>query len=791
MSTNQDPPNLDQAEDGSGAGAPPSAGRSLASPPGRRKPAPVASPRPAAPAAARASAGAGAAAAGPPPPPAPDTGADLLPPTAARRAAQPAPARPITAAGLARLAAAAAVRAVAAAAAAAAAAPPPSPALAAAHPLPPVALAAAQLGGGPAAPRLLNGAAPAIAPARPRGRPPARNAAAITRHHAGKPSGPRRLQEMGRRIRPTAGGSEWDLDSDHAGPGPAGADAWMMVDGSTSEPEEVRGTLGHAARPPAMASALGGPAAHTPNHPTGLAAARLAALAQLAPSTAAAPAAPATSLDPTGSDQPPHECGLFEAQLFNSGDDFTAIRPPTAAELIGVSESAIRLLFCDRRLSEITRPRTVADDVKAAAALKAQRCLADQGWRQGQLDIEHHAVYYGFQAVFRIGLPPLAAGQLLGWAVPFGIDSPGDISKTADWVAHRATAAALFPRLETAVFAARTPGREYSMPSSLFVQIRKLALAYFSTRARALLPMLARLGASPLHEQAKPVIRAYVAQARDLPVLWNHLENSIVDGALNEHMIDPAIVENAARVSLARPFLTALLSGQTRGWNAAQMITAHQQHIPSATLLHSTDFSQLVLTSAAAAQFALTLPGPPVASPTPPVSTSGQVGHPFQLAYTQPRHTMTPTAPPPAALPPPVTPPPAWTPTATWQSPPTTTKTRVPGASALCIPPSRSIVTSSSPFSNVSANLCDYCKMPSHAQYECPKRFFDSFGRPLPGFLRSGDYDPSAWHNGDLVPAARRAMAAYLAEFHIPTHRKFGVTIEHVASGVAPPPPKP
>jgi hypothetical protein len=84
-----------------------------------------------------------------------------------------------------------------------------------------------------------------------------------------------------------------------------------------------------------------------------------------------------------------------------------------------------------------------------------------------------------------------------------------------------------------------------------------------------------------------------------------------------------------------------------------------------------------------------------------------------------------------------------------------------------------------------------YCQMPSHAQYECPKRFFDSFGRPLPGFLRSGDYDPSAWHNGDLVPAARRAMAAYLAEFHIPTHRKIGVTIEHVASGVAPPPPKP
>ena len=81
--------------------------------------------------------------------------------------------------------------------------------------------------------------------------------------------------------------------------------------------------------------------------------------------------------------------------------------------------------------------------------------------------------------------------------------------------------------------------------------------------------------------------------------------------------------------------------------------------------------------------------------------------------------------------------------------------------------------------------------MTAHAQYECPKRFFDTYGKPLPGFLRSGDYDPAAWSNGDLLPAARRAMAAYLTELRIPTHRKFGVTADHVASGVAPPPPKP
>jgi hypothetical protein len=91
---------------------------------------------------------------------------------------------------------------------------------------------------------------------------------------------------MGRRICPTAGGSEWDRDSDTAGSGPACADsdAWMMVDGSASEPEEVKGALGRAATPPvAVSAAPGGSAAHTPNHPAGLATARQAALTQLAP----------------------------------------------------------------------------------------------------------------------------------------------------------------------------------------------------------------------------------------------------------------------------------------------------------------------------------------------------------------------------------------------------------------------------------------------------------------------------------------------------------------------------
>ncbi len=53
----------------------------------------------------------------------------------------------------------------------------------------------------------------------------------------------------------------------------------------------------------------------------------------------------------------------------------------------------------------------------------------------------------------------------------------------------------------------------------------------------------------------------------------------------------------------------------------------------------------------------------------------------------------------------------------------------------------------------------------------------------------TGDYDSAAWATGDLSPTARHAMAAYLAERRVPAHRRFGVTLEHIASGTAPPPP--
>ena len=56
----------------------------------------------------------------------------------------------------------------------------------------------------------------------------------------------------------------------------------------------------------------------------------------------------------------------------------------------------------------------------------------------------------------------------------------------------------------------------------------------------------------------------------------------------------------------------------------------------------------------------------------------------------------------------------------------------------------------------------------------------------------SGDYDRAAWLNGYPPPPARlgAAMATYLTERKIPTHRRVGVAPAHIASGVAPAPPQ-
>jgi hypothetical protein len=204
--------------------------------------------------------------------------------------------------------------------------------------------------------------------------------------------------------------------------------------------------------------------------------------------------------------------GLFRAirELDPAGPSLE--RSPTAEKLRAVPIEALRLLFCDHRVAEITRPREPADDVKAAAAVKAGKTLTDAGWSISASDREALGILYGFQACFRPGQSPAFMAQLLIWSVSFGLDRANDITKSTEWSAIRASALALLPRLEAEVHGCRNheTGQEFPMPpsSSLLTQIRALGEQYFRIRAAALRPLLAVLGTSVLEEHAKTVVRA-------------------------------------------------------------------------------------------------------------------------------------------------------------------------------------------------------------------------------------------------------------------------------------------
>ena len=505
--------------------------------------------------------------------------------------------------------------------------------------------------------------------------------------------------------------------------------------------------------------------------------------------------------------------GLFRALHETPDVRLASLPAPTSKQLHSISKEAMLLLFDARRLAEITRPRNAQDDIKAAQFLKAQVTLGTSGWANHSDDADFHPIFYGCQVVFRPGQNPTVFGMLLKWAVPFAVDQPKDISKTQAWASIYTEAASLYPQLEAEVFNCRSSGREFNLPVSLMSKIRDLGAAYFTLRAASLLPMLAKLGNSALDQQASAAILGYAHQATTFPDTWDYIDLMIQHGALRQHGSDPALHENAARVAIARPLLIALLQGQTLNWSLPDLVQAHVAYQPSATLLHSTDFAKLALTLPAAAALAASLPAIPTPSsagpglrltaPTPPAYTPPVAGSTlsvsdiqlgFRLVHGLRTHPLYFSGEYPVPLgwaPPPSVAPPAASPPPPPRADPAGPGPRGNRNTTLSIPTARPIIGASSPFPQPSAHPCDFCGTPGHAQYECPRRFAEVYGRALPGFTMRGEYDHSAWAYGDLVPAARQAMANYLTEFRIRPHRRFQVTTDHIAAGTAPPPPGP
>jgi hypothetical protein len=272
---------------------------------------------------------------------------------------------------------------------------------------------------------------------------------------------------------------------------------------------------------------------------------------------------------------------------------------------------------------------------------------------------------------------------------------------------------------------------------------------------------------------------------------------------------------------MARGFLVGLLVGNTRPQHATQLLATHTATAPVLTAMHAPSLAAMLLGGPQSAALAASLMGTPPAAPPP--------------AATPPPDKPPPARAPPARPPLPEPPfrgvpagvyglltdvpsrpgfrtdpsgllyhmqwysgeysvPPGWLPApgarATVPPPPPpgagAPPSRTPISAQLVIPVARPIVGSSCPFATVTTQCCVVCQRPGHSQYECPKRFYDTYGRPLPGHLPNGDQDPSAWSGGDLTPAARAALVAYLSAFGVTAHRKYGVTLAHISSGTAP-----
>ena len=656
------------------------------------------------------------------------------------------------------------------------------------------------------------------APARPRvGRPrgssgstPGRGAARAVRGRPSAAADPAPRVDAGWG-RPDAENDDWFLDEDDPAP-PAAVGAPALT--------AALAALGAALRPAPAAPAPGLPPLAGPPGPAppaaapaafpaaGPAAAHLAVVMAPAPPPApppvplaAAPApapdimalilaaitaahprppAPAAAAAPVPAPAAP-SVGLFRAAHEPLQAGIEQVRAPTLAELRGVPVAAVLLLFDDRRLAEITRPRDALEDARAAAAAKAQETLARQGYAHTAADTETHSVFFGFQVVLRTGLSPMLLGRLIGWAVPFAVNTPGDISLSPEWAPLYALAATLLQRLRAELAGCRVGDREYNLPTSVFMAIRTLGETYFRTRAQALYPLLSSLGPSPLEDHARTIIRGYIAQATDLPRAWTQIETLIQAGGFIETGRDAALSENAARTAIAMPLLTAMTQGQARNWTTTDMITAH-----------------LAVGAPGVAPAPAWPVAPPAPTPAPPAPPAARATLPaadinlgFRLSPSgtrvHPTYYSGEYAPPAGWLPPPSGAPPAG---GAGPAPPSG-RGRTTGTSDLCIPVARDIVTTSSPFASAPTWPCEVCKRTGHAQYECPRRFFTTYNRPLPGFLPSGEFDPAAWFQGAMLPATRAAMAAYLTELHIPPHRKFGVTTAHILAGAAPPPPGP
>ena len=509
-----------------------------------------------------------------------------------------------------------------------------------------------------------------------------------------------------------------------------------------------------------------------------------------APRPAAHPAAPRAQPAPALGPAPSGAQGLFRAQHETDKDEFAHIRRRTQAELQAITESGMAHVFCPLRVAETTRPRSDKDDAITIAALKVQKNLQAVGLSAGSMARETHHLCYGPQATFTSGLNPHQIGELLPVAIPFMINSPNDITSSAAWQDIRKLAITYNTRLEAEIRTCRAHGTEYAMANTIFRLVKKLMLWFLTLRARAMLPLMNTDPLAPYAADILAIAGGYIDQAVMMPECLDKAEDMIDNGIFSANALNPEMVDNAARAAMARPFLQAIIHGSERPKHTAVMIEKYlaftagpvgatgpagpvgpapgQRPAPPPKPTPAPAPRAMALMSpgqdrgspAGAHGQLFDIPGRPGLRMDP----AGFIFHPqwYSGEYSTPPGWV----PPPGAAGLPIPKPP-------------------PGSN-LNIPVALAIVTTSSPFTTSTRDPCRYCSQPGHAQYECPKRFAETFYEPLPGFLASGLPDPAAWLHGTLLAPARSAMADYLRRHNVQAHRKYAVTADCIASGLPP-----
>ena len=405
-----------------------------------------------------------------------------------------------------------------------------------------------------------------------------------------------------------------------------------------------------------------------------------------------------------------------------------------------------------------------AEEAERAKTEKARRASAQSLWHAYTLDTMQLDVFTAWHVVF-LETPNVAlSGLQLALAANWHIADPEDFANQGAFLLTRQDAARLFTLLETTFAACSRSTPHGALSPALVAQLRTNMVNFFRLRAELVLPFVRPSPDTPHAGDVATIARSIVAQYSGVQRVLDYSLQSIAELCAAQPG-DPQ-VENAAFMALVRPFFEAYLRNGMNAQMSGAAIRASISYTPPPFLAAAT-------TEVAAAWALIASPTLALASPSTASSAPATPAPTLPVRPTSPapdggssRGARRPSPGRQRSLP------------RSRRSPPP----RRPDPEALAIPTSRSIIGGVSAHQH-SFFKCPVCSILGHRSYECPKAFFTSFGKVLPGHRADGSQDTTAWLHDELVPQARADLAEYLRWTRVPMHRRSPMTAALIAAG--------